>query len=190
MWKLDLADLSSVRDFAQRFLDSGKPLHMLMNNAGLVSWEHAVTKDGHELTYQTNHLGHFLLTKLLMPRLQASAPARVVQVSSEAHYMGDVWLDDLDWDTSKRKYNAMKQYANTKLMNVVFANELTRRYKDSGVVSTSVVGLDGGRFVFDLYITAGADQIINLHPSLLHAHSTRALSPRTSCATCPSGSTP
>lgn len=147
MWKLDLADLSSVQKFAQRFLDSGKPLHVLMNNAGLVSWEHTTTKDGHELTYQTNHLGHFLLTKLLMPRLQESAPARVVQVSSEAHYMGDVLLDDLDWDTSKgRKYNAMKQYANTKLMNVLFANELTRRYKDVGVFSTSVVSvLDGGK---------------------------------------------
>ena len=65
-----------------------------------------------------------------MPRLQASAPARVVQVSSEAHQMGDLDVEDLDWDLGKRgKYNAMKQYSNTKLMNVVYANELTRRYK-------------------------------------------------------------
>lgn len=106
---MDLADLSSVQAFAQRYLASGKRLDVLMNNAGLVSWEHITTKDGHELSYQTNHLGHHLLTKLLMPRLQASAPARVVQVSSEAHQMGDLNVEDLDWDVSNKKYNAMKQ---------------------------------------------------------------------------------
>ena len=80
VWRLDLSDLESVHAFAQRFLDSGRPLHVLLANAGIMSWEKVVTKDGHELTHQSNHLGHFLLAKLLLPRLQASAPARVVQV--------------------------------------------------------------------------------------------------------------
>ncbi len=126
---MDLADLSSVVSFAQRFLESGRPLHVLMNNAGLVAWDRVSTTDGHELTYQTNHLGHFLLTKLLMPRLQASAPARVVQVSSEAHQMGALDLDNLYGDKGKKGYNAMGQYSASKLMNVVYANELTRRFK-------------------------------------------------------------
>lgn len=69
VWKMDLADVGSARDLADRFLASGKPLHVLVNNAGLFAWQHGLSKDGHELMYQTNHLGHFLLTKLLMPRL-------------------------------------------------------------------------------------------------------------------------
>ncbi len=92
VWELDLARLASVQAFAARYLATDRPLHCLVNNAGLVSWEHVITEDGHELTHQTNHLGHFLLTKLLMPRLQATAPARVLQISSEAHYFGKMDL--------------------------------------------------------------------------------------------------
>jgi len=92
VWEMDLSKLSSVKDFADRYRDSGRPLHVLINNAGLVSWEYILTEDGHELTYQTNHLGHFLLTKLLMPSLLASAPSRVIQVSSDAHFMGKIDL--------------------------------------------------------------------------------------------------
>lgn len=92
VWEMDLSKFSSVQAFAARYLESGRPLNVLINNAGLVSFEYALTEDGHELTYQTNHLGHFLLTKLLMGPLQASAPSRVIQVSSDAHYMGKIEL--------------------------------------------------------------------------------------------------
>lgn len=92
VWEMDLSKISSVQAFAAKYLESGRPLNVLINNAGLVSWDYITTEDGHELTHQTNHLGHFLLTKLLMGPLQASAPSRVIQVSSEAHFMGKIDL--------------------------------------------------------------------------------------------------
>jgi len=92
VWEMDLSKFASVQAFAAKYLESGRPLNVLINNAGLVSWDYITTVDGHELTLQTNHLGHFLLTKLLMGPLQASAPSRVIQVSSEAHYMGKIDL--------------------------------------------------------------------------------------------------
>ncbi|KAM3574935.1 hypothetical protein VYU27_003161 [Nannochloropsis oceanica] len=136
VWEMDLAKFESVRAFAAKYLESSRPLDVLINNAGLVSWDYIITEDGHELTHQTNHLGHFLLTKLLMGPLQASAPSRVIQVSSEAHYMGKIDLDNLE--SSNETYNHFATYGNTKLMNVLFGNELNRRFKDSGVVSTSL----------------------------------------------------
>jgi hypothetical protein len=95
VWEMDLSKFSSVQVFAAKYIESGRPLNVLINNAGLVSWDYILTENGHELTHQTNHLGHFLLTKLLMGPLQASAPSRVIQVSSEAHYMGKIDLGEL-----------------------------------------------------------------------------------------------
>lgn len=82
---LDLADLASVRRAAEAFLATGEPLHVLLNNAGLAGLQ-GLTRDGFEVAFGTNHLGHFLLTMLLLPRLRESKPARIVNVASIAHY--------------------------------------------------------------------------------------------------------
>src|SRR5262245_37527212 len=94
---LDLGSLASVRASAKAFLDRGEPLHVLINNAGLAGVR-GLTKDGFELIFGTNHLGPFLFTTLLLPRLRESAPARIVNVSSKAHYEAK----GIDWDVLRK----------------------------------------------------------------------------------------
>src|SRR5205814_4839250 len=94
---LDLGDFASVRRCAQGFLGRGLPLHLLINNAGLAG-ARGSTASGFELAFGTNHMGHFLLTQLLLDRLKASAPARVVTVASKAHYRAQ----GIDWDAVRR----------------------------------------------------------------------------------------
>ncbi|MBX7097674.1 MAG: SDR family oxidoreductase [Myxococcaceae bacterium] len=122
---LDLANLASVQRFARDYLDRGWPLHVLLNNAG-VAGHRGTTEDGFELQFGTNHLGHFLLTELLLPRLRASAPARVVFVSSGSHYA----CKRLDFDALRgptRTLIGLKEYEVSKLCNVLHARELARR---------------------------------------------------------------
>jgi retinol dehydrogenase 12 len=122
---LDLADLSSVRDCAKSFLEPYEPLHVLVNNAG-VAGRRGLTRQGFELTFGVNHLGHFLLTQLLLDRLAASAPARVVTVSSDAHYQAP----GIPWDRLRRPtrgITGLPAYAVSKLCNVLFSQELARR---------------------------------------------------------------
>lgn len=133
---LDLADLGSVRQAAATFLDTDRPLHVLVDNAGIAGLRGA-TADGFELAFGTNHLGHFLFTSLLLPRLRASAPARVVVVASESHYQAK----GIDWAALQRptrSFTAMPEYAVSKLCNVLFAQELARREADHGVTAYSV----------------------------------------------------
>jgi retinol dehydrogenase 12 len=133
---LDLSDLDSVRSCAHEFLALDEPLHVLLNNAGLAG-RHGVTKQGFELAFGVNHLGHFLLTQALTDRLVASAPARVVTVSSNAHYMAK----DIDYDALLRRghgLTGMHQYAVSKLCNVLFTQELSRRLDGSGVTTYAV----------------------------------------------------
>jgi NAD(P)-dependent dehydrogenase (short-subunit alcohol dehydrogenase family) len=131
---LDLADLSSVRDCAAAFLARDEPLHVLLNNAG-VGGQRGLTADGFELHFGVNHLGHFALTQLLLGRLTASGPgARVVNVSSEAHYAAS----GIDFAALRRPtatFVGMAEYAVSKLCNVLFTQELARRGADSGVHS-------------------------------------------------------
>jgi len=136
--QLDLACLDSVRAFAGDFLQSGRPIHLLVNNAGVMQTAHERTSDGFELHLGINHLGHFLLTNLLLDRLRESAPARVVVVSSEAQHFASLTrdLEDLNWD--KNKYSGMRAYGNSKLMNTLFANELNRKVHGAGVVANSL----------------------------------------------------
>jgi NAD(P)-dependent dehydrogenase (short-subunit alcohol dehydrogenase family) len=133
----DLADLHSVREGAAELLSQCGQIHVLVNNAGLVLSDRAVTKDGFEMTFATNHLGPFLLTRLLTERLVASAPARVVTVSSTAHQSARTGLvfDDLQ---SEHDYSAMQVYGRSKLANILFANELARRLAGTGVTSNSL----------------------------------------------------
>jgi NAD(P)-dependent dehydrogenase (short-subunit alcohol dehydrogenase family) len=134
---LDLASLASVREFAAAFLDRYDRLDVLIDNAGLVLGSRSVTEDGYETTFQVNHLGHFLLTGLLRDRLVASAPSRVVVVSSDAHKSARHGLDFDDLQ-SERKYKSFGVYGKTKLANILFARELARRLEGTGVTVNSV----------------------------------------------------
>lgn len=131
--ELDLADLGSVRTAAASFLARDTPLHVLVNNAGLAG-SRGTTKDGFELTFGTNHLGHFLLTMLLLPRLRESAPARIVNVSSASHYSPKtiVW-DELRGPT--RSKTGYPEYCVSKLCNVLFTKELANGRAGKGVTS-------------------------------------------------------
>ena len=134
--ELDLADLASVRACAERFLATGRPLHLLVNNAGL-GGQRGLSRDGLELTFGVNHMGHFLLTQLLRERLVASAPARVVTVASRAHQ----WAPGLDWDALRRPTRSLtgiREYMVSKLANVLFSAELGRQLAGSGVSSYAV----------------------------------------------------
>ena len=133
----DLADLSSVRRGAAEILEQAPRLDVLVNNAGLVLTERRVTVDGFEATFATNHLGPFLLTNLLLDRVRASAPARIVNVASTAHNSARKGMpfDDLQ---SERRYRGMRVYGQSKLANILFTLELARRLEGSGVTANSL----------------------------------------------------
>jgi NAD(P)-dependent dehydrogenase (short-subunit alcohol dehydrogenase family) len=120
--RLDLQDLSSVRQFA----DGVDTVDVLINNAGIMATPYALTADGFESQIGTNHLGHFALTNLLLPKLTD----RVVTVSSVMHRIGRVSLDDLNWKT--RRYSAWPAYGQSKLANLLFTSELQRRLDTVG----------------------------------------------------------
>ena len=132
--RLDLADLASVRAFAAAW--SGD-LDVLVNNAGVMAVPEQRTVDGFELQFATNHLGHFALTNLLLP----SIVDRVVTVSSAAHRMGHIVLDDLNWD--RRHYWAWPAYGQSKLANLLFTLELERRLAAAGSAVRAVAAHPG-----------------------------------------------
>jgi NAD(P)-dependent dehydrogenase (short-subunit alcohol dehydrogenase family) len=139
--ELDLASLQSVRNFAAKFLESHTQLHGLINNAGVMNTPFGWTKDGFETQIGTNHLGHFLLTELLLPRLIDSAPARVINLSSCFHDKamgreGYIDLEDLNFE--RRKYDGWTAYAQSKLANLLHARELSQRVAGTKVVAVSV----------------------------------------------------
>src|ERR1700743_76840 len=122
---LDLANLKSVRGLAEKMLAQGKPLHLLINNAGVMAYpERRLTEDGFEAQFGTNHLGHFALTGLLLPLLKKAPGARVVNVSSLAHRGGKIDFDNLQ---AERRYRAWPVYQQSKLANLLFTFELQRR---------------------------------------------------------------
>ncbi|MEE8346831.1 MAG: SDR family oxidoreductase, partial [Dehalococcoidia bacterium] len=129
---LDLASFTSIRALAETFLQRYEKLHLLINNAGLVLSERTETEQGFETTFGVNHLGHFLLTKLLLDRIKASAPARIVNVASGAHRRvgGGLDFDDLQ---STNGYSAFRVYGRSKLANIYFTRELARRLQGTGV---------------------------------------------------------
>jgi NAD(P)-dependent dehydrogenase (short-subunit alcohol dehydrogenase family) len=119
---LDLADLSSVREFAADFGD--ERLDLLINNAGVMALPYGRTADGFETQFGVNHLGHFALTGLLLPRLTATAGSRVVSVSSRMHAVANIDLGDLN---SERRYRRWTAYGRSKTANLLFIHELARR---------------------------------------------------------------
>ena len=128
--ELDLASLASVTAFADRMLTAGRPIDLLVNNAGVMAVPtREITADGFELQFGTNYLGHFALTGRLLPLLTASPAPRVTSLSSGVHWIGRIDLDDLQ---SVRSYSAWRAYAQSKLAMLLFAGELQRRSDAAG----------------------------------------------------------
>jgi NAD(P)-dependent dehydrogenase (short-subunit alcohol dehydrogenase family) len=134
---LDLASTGSIRAFAEAFLATHPALHVLVNNAGLILSERSVTEDGFETTFGVNHLGHVLLTELLLDRLKASAPARIVVVASEAHKFA---IDGLKFDDlqCEGRFWSYRVYGRSKLANILFARALAKRLEGTGVTVNAV----------------------------------------------------
>lgn len=134
---LDLASTASIRSFAEAFLTGHPRLDVLVNNAGLILSERSETEDGFETTFGVNHLGHVLLTDLLLERLKASAPSRIVVVASEAHKFA---LDGLKFDDLQchGHYWSYRVYGRSKLANLLFTRSLAHRLDGTGVTVNAV----------------------------------------------------
>ncbi|MEX2237401.1 MAG: oxidoreductase [Dehalococcoidia bacterium] len=137
---LDLASLDSVRAFATTFRGGHDGLDLLINNAGVMAAPRSTTADGFELQFGTNHLGHFALTGLLLGAMEGRRGARVVTVSSGAHRMGRINLEDLQ---AERGYGRWRAYGQSKLANLLFAFELNRRLEAAGSTVRSMAAHPG-----------------------------------------------
>ena len=143
--ELDLDSLESVRAAANKFLSFNLPLHFLILNAGIMATPNAKTKDGFERQLGVNHLSHFLLTELLLPKVKESAPSRVITLSSRGHYLyapkeGFRW-DDL---AANRGYDRWERYGQSKLANILHMEELQRRLDAEGVKDVICVSVYPG----------------------------------------------
>jgi NAD(P)-dependent dehydrogenase (short-subunit alcohol dehydrogenase family) len=138
---MDLSDLSSVRAAAQQVRDAHPRLDLLVNNAGVMATPYGKTRDGFEMQFGTNHLGHFALTGLLFDSLLAAPAARVVTISSLTHRRGTLPIEDLHWE--KQPYSRAGGYARSKLANLMFALELDRRLRKRGDSMLSVAAHPG-----------------------------------------------
>lgn len=132
--QLDLASMDSIREFSRKFHSMESYLHILVNNAGVMACPKSLTTDGFEMHMGTNHLGHFLLTNLLLDMLKQSTPSRVVVVSALTHKWGSINKDDLMGENSYCKFKA---YCQSKLANNLFVRELSKKLEGSGVTVNS-----------------------------------------------------
>ena len=129
----DFNELASVRAAAQAYLDSGKPLHVLLNNAGVINTRRRESSDGFEQTFAVNHLAPFLLTGLLLPQLTATVGGRIVSVASNAHeFCRGMDFEDLQ---TQGRYRTFNVYGRSKLANILFTRELARRLAGTGVTA-------------------------------------------------------
>jgi NAD(P)-dependent dehydrogenase (short-subunit alcohol dehydrogenase family) len=131
----DLASLDSIRHLADDVLEACPHIDVLVNNAGIVTLRRETTVDGFEAMFGVNHLGPFLLTNLLLERIEHSAPARIVNVASEAHRFGSIDLGDLQ---SEKSFGSMKTYGRSKAANILFTVELAKRLAGTGVTANCV----------------------------------------------------
>jgi NAD(P)-dependent dehydrogenase (short-subunit alcohol dehydrogenase family) len=142
----DLASLDSVKQLAAEFSRKYQKLHVLINNAGLILGKRTPTKDGLETTFVVDYLSHFLLTNLLLETIKASAPSRVINVTSDAHTAGHINFEDLQGEKS---YSGMRAYSQSKLAQVLFTYELAKKLEGTGVtvncVHPGVVATNWGR---------------------------------------------
>ncbi|XP_074847410.1 retinol dehydrogenase 14 [Carettochelys insculpta] len=146
--ELDLASLRSVRSFCHRVLQEEPRLDVLINNAGIFQCPYTKTEDGFEMQFGVNHLGHFLLTNLLLGLLKSSAPSRIVVVSSKLYKYGEINFEDLN---SEMNYNKSFAYSRSKLANILFTRELARRLEGTGVsvnaLHPGIVRTNLGRYI-------------------------------------------
>ncbi|CAL4088042.1 unnamed protein product, partial [Meganyctiphanes norvegica] len=150
VFQLDLASLESIRNTADTLKQAEPNIHILINNAGVMMCPRWETKDGFEMQLGTNHLGHFLLTLMLLEQIKNSAPARIVNVSSIAHTQGKMNWDDL---MNEKNYDAKEAYCQSKLANILFTKELAKRLSGTGVTCYSlhpgVVQTELGRHIHE-----------------------------------------
>ncbi|MBN2046022.1 MAG: SDR family oxidoreductase [Anaerolineales bacterium] len=171
----DFSSLAQVRSLANDFISQFPALHVLINNAGIIPPERLVTEDGYEMQFQVNHLAPFLLTKLLLPLIKTSSPARIITISSMVHAWGTINFNDLQ---STRRYDASDVYAMTKLANILFTVELSRQLTGSGVTANSLhpgvintklyrsyMGIKGEQDTSDTALEAGAATSVYLAAS-------------------------
>ena len=133
--QLDLASCKSIRSFANKILSEEQEIHIFINNAGVMFVPYTLTEEGFETHFGVNHLGHFLLTNLLLDRIKESAPSRIVIVSSLAHVTGYLDFNDMMWS---KRYQSQLAYCRSKLANVMFSRELAKRIAGSGVTMCSL----------------------------------------------------
>lgn len=130
MMLCNLADLSDVRRFCNEFKSAYDRLDVLVNNAGVITPKRCTTEQGYEIQFGVNHLGHFLLTSLLIDLLVKSAPTRIVIVASDAHKSGRIHYEDINME---KKYTIWGAYSQSKLANILFSYELARKLENTGV---------------------------------------------------------
>ena len=128
--QLDLASLDSVREFAAKILEEEPRIDILINNAGVVNNVYTKSADGFELTFAINHLGHFLLTNLLLDRIKEAPSARIINVASEAYRRAQIDFNDLN---SERSYGAIRTYGRSKMANILFTRKLAKELQGTGV---------------------------------------------------------
>ncbi|XP_053567897.1 retinol dehydrogenase 13 [Bombina bombina] len=133
---LDLASSKSIKEFAKQILEEEEHVDILINNAAVMRCPHWKTEDNFEMQFGVNHLGHFLLTNLLLEKLKTSGNSRIINVSSLAHIAGEIDFDDINCE--KKKYNTKAAYCQSKLANVLFTNELAKRLQGTGVTANSL----------------------------------------------------
>jgi len=160
----DLSKLSEVRRVAAEFKAGHARLHVLLNNAGALFHERLTTADGLEMTFALNHLAYFLLTAELLDLLKASAPARIVNVSSDAHLGAKIDFDDLQ---GEKRYTRWRAYGQSKLANILFTRELARRLAGTGVTANCLhpgvvaTGFGSGKGVMASLIKLGAPLMLS-----------------------------
>ncbi|KAG5677011.1 hypothetical protein PVAND_006799 [Polypedilum vanderplanki] len=158
--QLDLSSIESIREFSQKFHDKEEKLHILINNAGLIGDQNLKTKDGFEMTMGVNHLGHFLLTHLLLDLLKASAPSRIINVSSSAYFFSKIEHDD--FDENKKFSSSFIIYAKSKLANILFTRKLAKILKEKmvtvncchpGVIPTKITrNISAAEFMYNIIL--------------------------------------
>ncbi|EZA58809.1 Retinol dehydrogenase [Ooceraea biroi] len=147
IYQLDLSSLTSIRECAKNLLAKESAIHLLINNAGILTTKQERTEDGFELQLQTNYIGPFLLTLLLLPKIQSSTPGcRIVNVSSIMHTFGAIH-DDLNLENS---YNPIRAYMQSKLANILFTRELVRQLKETNIEGINVYSLHPGVITTEL----------------------------------------
>ncbi|XP_072884732.1 retinol dehydrogenase 11-like [Hemitrygon akajei] len=133
--RLDLASIQSVHSFAREIAETESKIDVLINNAGAPIGPRQVTKDGFELQIGVNHLGHFLLTILLLEQLKRGAPSRIINVASRAHYLGKIRFNDINMN---EHYDSLLSHCQSKLANILFTRELARHLQGAGVTVNAV----------------------------------------------------